>query len=558
MSFSALLNSCGKSLLALAMACTGFAVNVTRGEITTIALTGDPAPDGDGTLATLHLPVLNDRGWVAFESRTSGHANLFHPEVLLMGDGTNLIQIARGGFEDENNYRVPAFNEKGQTAISGSTDILTQQPGPLRADTNGVTFYAQLMDPDPDGLGLFETLGRLSLNDVGWAAFNGSVEIDRFTRRVGVYVSDGSNLTSYALDGELAPNTTNVFTGFNLPAINNAGWVAFLADQIGDDSGDGANEGVFLANSTSIEVLARHGDPAPGGGVFREFLQPVLNAVGQVAVYARLEGVGAGPRGIYLADTSSIEAVALEDQLMPDGDGVLAAFTQPVLNDVGQVAFIGFEEGAMNRGNGLFLTVDGVLTEVVRANDPAPEGGGSFVFFSSGADYTPVINNRGQLAFRADFAITRDLDEGIVFRDVDGTLHLVARDGQSLAGSTVTALGLLGSDWVGLERDFGGRKALNELGQVAFHAALADGRQGIFLWNRLGLRITEFRLDGGDAVMRVTSVPGSTYQLQRSDSLRLGQWQDIGPSVAGTGGDVELRQTNPGTFSSQFYRVEVR
>ena len=106
MRFSALLNSCGKSLLALAMACTGFAVTLTRGEITTIALTGDPAPDGDGTLATLHLPVLNDRGWVAF-----------------------------------------------------------------------------------------------------------------------------------------------------------------LADQTGDDSGDGANEGVFLANRTSIEVLAHHGDPAPGGDV---------------------------------------------------------------------------------------------------------------------------------------------------------------------------------------------------------------------------------------------------------------------------------------------------
>jgi hypothetical protein len=233
----------------------------------------------------------------------------------------------------------------------------------------------------------------------------------------------------------------------------------------------------------------------------------------------------------------------------------LAAFNQPVLNDAGQVAFVGFEEGTLERRNGIFLTIDGVLTEVVRANDPAPDGNGSFVFFTSAADYTPLINNHGQLAFRADFNISRDADEGIVFRDKDGSLLLVAREGQVLEGSTITALDLHGSDWVGLKRDFGGRKALNERGQVVFRATLADGRDGIFLWTPSALRVGHPRLEGLEVVITVPSVTGSTYQLQSLDSLSSKQWQDVGSPVSGTDEVIELRHENGGSSEERFYRV---
>jgi len=138
-------------------------------------------------------------------------------------------------------------------------------------------------------------------------------------------------------------------------------------------------------------------------------------------------------------------------------------------------------------------------------------------------------------------------------------MQLIARTGQPLAGSSIVGLALVGNQDSGLDRDCGGRRALNIRGQVAVRATLADGREGVFLWTPPGPRIRFNRVEGNDVVIGVSlSVPNADYQLRRRGALESGSWVDEGGAVAGTGSNIELRHVGGALFDGQLYRVELR
>ena len=53
------------------------------------------------------------------------------------------------------------------------------------------------------------------------------------------------------------------------------------------------------------------------------------------------------------------------------------------------------------------------------------------------------------------------------------------------------------------------------------------------------------------------TVPGRTYQLQRSDSLQPNSWIDLSPMQTGNGGDVILQDAVDGSVKRRFYRVRL-
>jgi hypothetical protein len=211
---------------------------------------------------------------------------------------------------------------------------------------------------------------------------------------------------------------------------------------------------------------------------------------------------------------------------------------------------------------GIYVFTTNSVAARVPHGTPPPDGQGT-INLSQGNFHNVAINNRGQVLFQAIISGgPSDQRMGVFLADPDGSLHQVARRGQPLLGSTIFQVEMTSVGGVvdaGGE-DLGGQRALNDAGQVAFWAELADGRDGIFLWSPpvAAPAINVVALDGDDAVIRVSSEAGRNYQLLRREDLGTGDWEGEGDAVEGTGEELELRHPDAATgFDQQFYQVEV-
>ncbi len=144
----------------------------------------------------------------------------------------------------------------------------------------------------------------------------------------------------------------------------------------------------------------------------------------------------AGGSGIFIGSGGAISTVV-------DSSGPFQNFNLPSINNAGAIAFAADLDAG---GVGLFISSGGTLTTIADSND-------GFFFFDN-----PSINNVGSVAFLA----LHNTGLGI-FTGSDPVNDLVIKAGDSLFGSTVTSLAHL--------------RGFNDLGQIAFLADLADGRQ---------------------------------------------------------------------------------
>lgn len=106
-------------------------------------------------------------------------------------------------------------------------------------------------------------------------------------------------------------------------------------------------------------------------------------------------------------------------------------------------------------GRGIYTGSGGATTTIADSDSPVS---------SSFAIATPSINGSGTVAFQA----SRDAGgSGLFVQNGSGGFDAVLLSGQSFMGSTVSSFGF-------------GNQGFNDLGQFAFRATLADGRQGIY------------------------------------------------------------------------------
>ena len=96
-----------------------------------------------------------------------------------------------------------------------------------------------------------------------------------------------------AVSGQQAPDGNGVLSGFpdhrGVPALNNQGQVAFHAALSGTSGGNLDNSGMFRGGSGVTTQIAREGQTAPdGNGRYFGFDSPALNDAGQVAFFAAL------------------------------------------------------------------------------------------------------------------------------------------------------------------------------------------------------------------------------------------------------------------------------
>src|ERR1700694_4104954 len=176
--------------------------------------------------------------------------------------------------------------------------------------------------------------------------------------------------------------------------VNGRGQVAFYASVARAK----ASEGIFLATASRIAKVVAVGDAGPGGGVLSEFARhplPALNDAGKVAFVASVAGARA-TEGIFLAADGSLKAIALSGADAPGvQNGTFVEFDAPVLNNRDEIAFVGTVRRGRETLQVLYLYSGDVLRKLVAAGDPAPRGG-SFDRFG-----LPAINNKGVVAFPA-------------------------------------------------------------------------------------------------------------------------------------------------------------
>ncbi|WP_145285996.1 DUF7453 family protein [Pirellulimonas nuda] len=504
----------------------------------TRALAGTDGPLGPGLGTGVHFsdldsaPVINSAGQTAFRGELIGVGvnGLNASGIWSEGGGSGLALVARKGNPAPGttgavsfgSFNTPVLNSGGQTSFRG----FLNGAGVTTADDRGIW-----SEGGGSGLALiareggqapgtaagvkFNSFNEPMLNGAGQTAFHGVISGPGMTRvnNLGIW-SDGGGLglALVARAGSQAPGMAAGvnFVNISIPALNGAGQTAFVSGLTGT--------GVTSANDSSIwsegvesglAPVAREGSQAPGMIAdvnFGDFTSsiPALNDRGQTAFIGGLTGVevtGANDTGIWSeGGGSGLALVARKGSHAPGTTAGVSfiSFESPLLNSVGQTAFIGGLTGAgVTHANneGIWSEAGGSgLALVAREGSQAPGAAPGVIFNSLEAfNSKPVLNGLGQtafLGFLTGAGVTGANNSGIWATDLDGLLQLIVREGNLFDVSndplspdlrTISDLSLVTNSG----GEDGRPTSFNDAGQVAFRAGFTDGSQGIFVANTL-------------------------------------------------------------------------
>jgi len=462
-----IINSTGQ--IAFESSLTGLGVDSTNnsgiwsegsGSLGLIARTGDAAPDtAPGTVySSLANLDFNDAGQTAFGGSLVGTGVDASNNAGIWSEGFgSLSLIARAGDPAPGTtpgvvYRSdffgrPLLNSAGQIAFTGTLS----GPGVVVSNSSGI------WSEGSDALGIVARSGDAAVGTapgVAYSGFNSAINAFNNAGQIafkgflvgtdvhslnntGIWLGVSSSLSLVARGGDAPPGADPgfIYRAFYPPVINDAGQTAFVGSTAPTGSG------IWSESSGSLSLVAKKGDAAPGtvpGVVFGNFFsvfpkfdnvgQPVLNNAGQAAFVGSLSGPGVdftNNTGIWSEGFGSLSLIAREgDAALETDPGVV--YTEfrhnPVLNDAGQIAFIGFLAGTGVDGtndSGIWATdTNGLLTLIVRAgdlfdvnDDPLIDDFRTISFFdmATGTDTLDTqetgtgFNDAGQLAFAINF-----------------------------------------------------------------------------------------------------------------------------------------------------------
>jgi hypothetical protein len=331
-----------------------------------------------------------------------------------------------------------------------------------------------------DSSGSFLRFGFASINDVGRVAFSAALDTDGdgIMDGSGIFTSDGTTTTTIA-------DNSGPFDLFGALSFNDGGAVAFWA------SLDAGGNGIFTSDGTTTTTIADNSGP------FSSFNSPSINNSGAVAFWASFDG---GGTGIFASDGTTTTTI-------DDTNGPFSFLNLPSINNGGTVVFTGFLDAG---GTGIFAGSGGPVSTIVDDsgvfsffNFPSGNDGGTVVFWArldtgvfgiftndgttvadTGGPFTnftnPAINTVGSKAFQAFLT-----GGSGIFTGPDPLGDKVIAIGDPLSGSTVTTV-------------IFSREGLNDAGQIAFVASLADDTQAVYRADPE---------DGGDPVPTPGPVP---------------------------------------------------
>jgi len=156
----------------------------------------------------------------------------------------------------------------------------------------------------------------------------------------------------------------------------------------------------FADGDYSFRIVAKVGDPAPGGGFYGPGLEP--NDINDWGTVMFVTDLTTGGQGLFLNRRGVNSQIVRSGQPAPGTDfdfGFFGSLTPSGLNDVGDMAF-GFSldlpplyDSGVTAGVWRYSGASGAATKVLAPGDPAP-GGHTF----QSADWHTYLNNRGEIA----------------------------------------------------------------------------------------------------------------------------------------------------------------
>ncbi|MBD1906543.1 PEP-CTERM sorting domain-containing protein [Funiculus sociatus GB2-A5] len=350
-----------------------------------------------------------------------------------------------GGYEPIS--ATPAINNQGTVAFSafldaGGKGIFTGNGTTTTTIANTNNLFGSPPDDPTVGYALSE-LGSFSINDLGNVAFEASLE----SGGIGIFTSQGDY-------GVIESGFTSVYS----PSINNPGTVVFLetiSRFFGQTRIRTSNSNFIAVTYTCLPYFC----PPAAAGDFRRLSAPIVNDAGTVAFQARVyqsDGFLDDPDDNYIDLSSGIftgngttDDGEIITNTIADSNGAFNSFSDPSINNSGTVAFT----AVLDTGRSGVFTGNGTTTTTI-----ADSSGAFNSFFG-----TPSINDFGIVAFLAGL----DVGGSGIFTGNNPLKDKVIGTGDTLFDSTVQELSFY-------------REGLNNSGQVAFFASLANGTSGIF------------------------------------------------------------------------------
>jgi hypothetical protein len=346
--------------------------------------TGDPAPDG-GTFTVLADPALNDRGDIAFGGQTT--AREAAQALYLRRDGriTTLVaagrRVSTGG--TFSSFSDVVLNNRGTVTFLGRTTDRAARLGLYAARGGAVVPIVVTGQPAPSG-GAFTDLANPTINDHDVIAFVGRTN---GTGQEGIFTTIEGTTSTAVLGGWPAP-TGGLFQFFldGSPALNDRGQIAFVAATT-----EHSTQGVFVLSEGRIASVVTTDDTAPVGGPFTEFGFVSLTAGGTVGFVGRTAR-SAVREALYTTGRAVLVTLARQGEAV---DGApLTTFTNVAMNNAEDVVF---EPGVPEVfPHAVYLARRAGVAALARAGEAAP-GGGRFSAFSQ-----PIVNGRGAVAFIAE------------------------------------------------------------------------------------------------------------------------------------------------------------
>jgi hypothetical protein len=345
------------------------------------------------------------------------------------------------------------------------------------AVAQGYTFTkiadSTLNNLDPD------SLGAPSISDLGHVAFSARSSDQTVSR---VYRTGPALAAPLTIIGDDSVNT-DIGSFFSTVSVNNAGQVAVWATV----SSPGLFERIVRGDGGPLETIAEAGNNRP----FNYMSVVVsINDQGTVAWQGELNQTN-GPQGLFTGNAGQPNTI-----FSTASSTFRSSFAGPAINNAGQVAF---RASTTTSGGDAIFRYDGGANFVTIGNssgplsaafddEPAINSSGrvvvigrndnlSIVYLLVGDGTAPPvprvdtvgalesitaagINDSNQIAYLALFD---DFMTQGIFTGPDLVNDRVIQTGASLEGSTVTRLSMF-------------REGLNNSGQIAFAAQLANGR----------------------------------------------------------------------------------
>ncbi len=292
-------------------------------------LSEDPAPETDG-LPTMRLISL----WGVDLPGSS--IALEESQAFVMADSNTGALLATIQHEEG----IDATNDQG----IWKTDI-----------QSGATLLAQKGDIAPGSSLAFASFGKPAVaangTVVAWAGLVDENESE------GIYqlTTEGNQSLATTSETLSASGQSVDLNAIYDPTINAAGDVAFLA-KLDPDGSDGDSFAILKRSASGIwTLIAQTGDQAPGTAqkvAFKSFSSPTINAAGQIAFSATLDGEGeiisnTTDTGVWATDINGILGLVVREgdtlQLRSNAVGTVKTSAIGGFNASGQLALkLGF------------------------------------------------------------------------------------------------------------------------------------------------------------------------------------------------------------------------